>query len=250
MDDFFKKRNMDRVKEINLGSNCLNEVYPAKAYVRNGGRGEKNRIIWLPQKVTKVWLSSNDQAGENAAEGSEKNFYRLHFTVEGETGVDLDITGKQFATLWHSKYPKAAFDLVAKILRKSGEGLLIRDVVASRKMSFRTTPQIAEKIRLNSKRCKLSASAYIARCCDGVTPRQAFSDEQVEFLREFVKVRQDFQFFWNMMSVWRQSKTKEELADAVVMGENFSTFRRYIAQVLGRFDVAIGKLLNEKIQRK
>ena len=55
---------------------------------------------------------------------------------------------------------------------------------------------------------------------------------------------------WNMLTVWKKGKTRQQLEDAVIMGEYFIPLRKHMATLMQEWDKTIGKLLNRQIQAK
>ena len=244
--------------DLDLGSAKLNEVYSGKAYVRHGGRksrlvnhkdgttSETSSIVWKEETVVKVWLECIE-VDENE---EKKKAYELHLQIDDEKSVIISLTAKQYARLSEYKYTKPAVDMLTKILKKDGQGLLIRKLPTTRKFSFRAHRRVSELIEKNSEKCGLSAGEYIERCCAGTSPRLALDDEEKTILREFCRGRQDFQFFWNTMSAWREGKSRQEISNAVIMGDNFLPLRKRLAAIMQDWDRIIGILLNRQIQDK
>lgn len=243
-------------EDLDLDSSKLESIYPDKTYVRHGGRNKRavhhldgstsmsSSVIWKEITVTRVWV----ECIENSDEIEVKKAYELHLLLEGGEIVTVNLTAKQYGKLTEYKYTKPAAELLTKILRKEGKGLLIRKLVATKKFSFRANRKVAELIEINSRKCGISAGEYISRCCSKNTPREALTEEEVNLLKEFAKGRQDFQFFFNMLTVWREGKTKEQIASAVIMGENFAPLRKRLASIMQEWDETLGKLLNRQIE--
>ena len=242
--------------DLDLGSGKLEEVYPGKAFVRHGGRqsrlvhhkdgttSEVSSIIWKEETVNRVWLERVEVTDNEDV----KKSYALHLLMDGGELLDIGLTAKQYARLAEYKYTKPAVDMLTRILKKDGKGLLIRTLPTTKKYSFRAHRRVSELIEKNSKKCGLSAGEYIERCCIGTSPRLALTDEEKAILKEFARGRQDFQFFFNMMAVWREGKSREELSAAVVMGERFATLRKRLATIMQEWDIILGKLLNRQIE--
>ena len=53
-----------------------------------------------------------------------------------------------------------------------------------------------------------------------------------------------------MLSVWREGKSREQIADAVIMGEKFLPLRKRLAAIMQDWDKILGKLLNRQIEDK
>ena len=244
--------------DLDLNSKQLESIYPDRAYVRHGGRqshlvnhkdgtaSEVTSIIWKEVTVTKVWVDCI----ENSDDVEVRKSYALHLLMDDDKQLDISLTAKQYNRFSEYKYTKPAADLLTKILRKDGNGLLIRRLPSTRKYSFRAHRKVAEMIDKNSKKCGLSAGEYIERCCARTSPRLALDAEEKTILREFCRGRQDFQFFWNTMSAWREGKSRQEISNAVIMGDNFLPLRKRLAAILQDWDRIIGILLNRQIQDK
>ena len=180
-----------------------------------------------------------------------KNFYALLLRISYENqSTNIELSKKEYDRFLKIKYTKSAFVSLAKILKKSGQNLYIRKLRATKKISFRTTQRIAQKIKENSLKCGLTESQYIVKCCDGITPRQALNNEQQSLLREVAKGRQDYQFFLNMMNLWKKEKSTEDLAKAVVEGQHFAMLRRKLVEAIDKFDAVLGKLINNQIEKQ
>lgn len=245
-------------EDLDLGTIQLEEVYPGKAYVRHGGRQwrfvhhkngtetAKSSIVWKEETVIRVWL----ECIVNTDEIDVRQTYELHILMDGGELLDINLTAKQYARLAEYKYTKPAIDLVTRILKKDGKGLLIKKVPAVKIYTVRAHRKVSDMIGGNSKKCGLSESEYIERCCAGISPRLALNDEEKAILKEFAKGRQDFQFFFNMLSVWREGKSREQIADAVIMGEKFLPLRKRLAAIMQDWDKILGKLLNRQIEDK
>ena len=247
------------VHDLNLSSEHVANNYPDMAYVRHGGRRTRivqkkdgrqetiKDIVWNEEIISKVWV----QCDEVTDGITSKKSYTLHLSHgrwSGKEDIVIGMTSKQYKRLTEAKYTKPAFTLLTKILRKDGNGLLLRKQTATEKLSFRTTKRVAEKIRKFSTKCKMSESAYIEKCCDQITPRLALTDEEKSLLQDFQNGRRDLQFAYNMLTIWRKGKTNEEIAHAFVMGENFVELRKQLRSVMEQADKVCGKLLNRQIQ--
>jgi len=244
--------------DLDLGSSQLEKTYPDKAYVRHGGRkfravkhkdgttSQVSSIDWKEENITKVWVNCI----ENTDDVETKRAYELHLLMNNREQLVINLTAKQYNRLSDFKYTRPALDLLIKILRRDGKGLLIRKLPATRKFSFRAHRKVAELIAKESDRCGLSEGEYIERCCAGISPRLALDEEEKEIIREFTRGRQDFQFFFNMMSIWLKGKSQQQIADAVIMGEKFIPLRRRLIAIMQEWDKTIGLLLNRQIQSK
>ena len=244
--------------DISLNSEQLDEILPGRAYVRHGGRAARvihhkngtesttSSIIWDEVTVVRVWVDCT----ENSDDVEVRKSYALHILMDGGELLDINLTAKQYNRLAEYKYMKPAAKLLTEILKKDGKGLLIRRLVATKKFSFRAHRNVAELIEKNSKKCGLSWGEYIERCCSGTSPRLALDEEEKKLLREFARGRQDIQFFFNMLSTWRQGKTNKQLAEAVVMGEKFLDLRKELRDLMQKWDKTLGKLLNRQIEDK
>ena len=243
--------------DLDLSTTKLEEIYPGRAYVRHGGRKERiihhkdgtistaSSIIWTEEEVTQVWM----ECVENSDEAEVRKAFLLHLSMAGGV-LNINLTAKQYNRLSETKYTKPAADLLVRILKKDGQGLLIRKLAAEERFSFRAHRKVAKLIHENSKKCGLSEGEYIEKCCADITPRLAFDEEEKNLLREFMKGRQDCQFMWNMLTVWKKGKTRQQLEDAVIMGEYFIPLRKHMATLMQEWDKTIGKLLNRQIQAK
>ncbi len=242
--------------DLDLGTSQLEKVYPDRTYVRHGGRQSRivhhrdgttsttSSIDWKEENVVRVWI----ECIENSDEVNVKKAYELHLLLEGGELVTISLTSKQYARLGDYKYTKPAADLLTKILKKDGKGLLIRKLPTTKKFSFRAHRKVAELIEINSKKCGLSAGEYIERCCAGTSPRLALTDEEKAILKEFARGRQDFQFFFNMLKIWKEEKSVNQIAEAVIMGERFVPLRKRLAAIMNDWDKILAKLLNRQIE--
>lgn len=244
--------------DLDLGSSQLEKTYPDKAYVRHGGRkfrtvkhkdgttSQVSSIDWKEENVTKVWVDRI----ENTDGVEIRNSYELHLLIDNRDHLVINLTAKQYNRLSDFKYTRPALDLLIKILRKEGKGLLIRKLPTTKKFSFRAHKKVAELIAKESERCGLSEGEYIERCCAGISPRLALDEEEKKIIREFAKGRQDFQFFFNMMSIWLKGKDKQQIAEAVIMGEKCRPLRQRLIKIMQEWDEILGMLLNRQIQSK
>ena len=253
--------NRKDVHDLDLSSEQIAINYPDMIYVRHGGRHTRvvhkkdgsretvQDIIWNEEIITKVWVQCDD-----VTDGiTSKMNYTLHLSYgrwSGKEDLVISLTYKQYKRLAEAKYTKPAFTLLIKILRKDGQGLLLRRQVATEKLSFRTTKRVAEKIINNSIKCGMSESAYIEKCCDQTTPRLALTEEEKILLQEFQNGRRDLQFAYNMLTIWRKGKTTEEIAHAFVMGENFVELRKHMRSVMEQADRVCEKRLNRQISQE
>lgn len=242
--------------DLDLSSSQLEQIYPDRAYVRHVGRMSRlvhhkdrtvtttSSIVWKEVTVTRVWVGCYEMSNEVKV----RKTYELHLLMDGGELLDISLTVKQYNRFCEYKYTKPAADLLTKILRKDGNGLLIRRLPTTKKFSFRAHRKVAETIAENSKKCGLSESEYIERCCARTSPRLALDEEEKTLLREFAKGRQEFQFFWNSMTAWREGKSRQQLIDAVIMGEKFLPLRKRLARIMQEWDKTLGKLLNRQIE--
>ena len=249
------------VHALDLSSEQVANNYPDMAYVRHGGRRSRTvqkkdgrqetiqDIVWNEEIITKVWVQC-DEVTDGITSKMSYTLHLSHGRWSGKEDVVIDLTSKQYKRLAEAKYNKPMFTLLAKILRKDGNGLLLRKQTATEKLSFRTTNRVAEKIRKFSTKCGMSESAYIEKCCDQITPRLALTDEEKSLLQEFQNGRRDLQFAYNMLTIWRKGKTTEEIAHAFVMGENFVELRKHMRSVMEQADRVCEKLLNRQISQE
>lgn len=228
-----------KIQDLKLNSKLLQECLPDMAFVRQ----DRQKTCDIAEvNVLSVWLVSRSV-------DVCRNSYTLLLRIENENqSTQIELTKKEYDRFRKNKYIKSAFTAIQKILKKSDKNLYIRKMRASKKMSFRATKRIADKIRNNSRKCGISESQYIIKCCDGITPRLALNNDQQSLLRELAKGRQDYQFLLNMMSVWKKEKSPEEIAKAVIEGERFGELRSRLVESINKFDAVLGRLINNQIE--
>ena len=90
-------------------------------------------------------------------------------------------------------------DLIDKVLRKNRTGLRIRKWTATEMLHLKVTKRLMDELLRNAEKCGQNLSQYCTTLLSGKHPRTAFTEEELDLLRNLKKSRGDVLLQFNAM---------------------------------------------------
>ena len=227
-------------------NNCRSEVFQGSLLIE-GTRPEKGFFIkskkryfslrdnkwhskfsWEPVVVSDLWVDETD--------GKCQMHFRVRMADTTRFQVDQPISRQRYNLFVGYKLDAHRVDLIEKVLRGNKSGLCIRKWIATELLHVKMTKRLLEELRENAKKCGQSLSQYCISLLSGKHPRAAFSEEELELLRNLKKERADVQLMFNAMIAEFTKLSDAERFRVVINGKSYDWWREHLITALEFFD--------------
>ena len=141
--------------------------------------------------VSDLWVDETD--------GKCQMHFRVRMTDTTRFQVDQPISRQRYNLFVGYKLDAHRVDLIEKVLHGNTSGLCIRKWIATELLHMKVTKRLLDELRTNAKKCGQSLSQYCISLLSGRHPRAAFSEEELELLRNLKKERADVLLMFNAM---------------------------------------------------
>ncbi len=101
---------------------------------------------------------------------------------------------------------------------------------------MKVTKRLLDELRKNAKKCGQSLSQYCISLLSGKRPRAAFSEEELELLRNLKKERADVQLMFNAMIAEFAGLSDAERFRVIINGKSYDWWREHLITALEFFD--------------
>ena len=207
-----------------------------KRYLSPKDGREHSKFSWEPVTVGDLWADETDRKCQ------------MHFVVYRSSGsieqVDQPISRQSYTLFGSYKLDAHRVDLIDKVLRKNRTGLRIRKWTATEMLHLKVTKRLMDELLGNAEKCGQNLSQYCTTLLSGKHPRAAFTDEELDLLRNLKKSRGDVLLQFNAMVAEFAHKSDEERFRAVIYGKSFDWWREHLITALEFFDRMRDKTLN------
>lgn len=189
---------------------------------------DHNKDIWVPVTVGTVWITDGPKD------------FQIHIPIldEDEETLVFTITKKQYEMFKSNVGDKRRLNIIAKAAK---EKLRFRKIKKSEMLVVRMSRKRMQKITEDAELCNLSLSAYARNVLEGYKPRKALSEQEAADIQELVKMRKDMLNFYSATKGVLASIPREQRAEYIVLGTPYQQFRKYIQEVLMKFDSIINR---------
>ena len=218
------------------GSQLLEKARPEKGffikskkrYLSPKDGREHSKFSWEPVTVGDLWVDETDRKCQ------------MHFVVYRSSGsieqVDQPISRQSYTLFGSYKLDAHRVDLIDKVLRKNRTGLRIRKWTATEMLHLKVTKRLMDELRRNAEKCGQNLSQYCMTLLSGKHPRAAFTEEELDLLRNLKKSRGDVEFQFIAMVAEFKNKSPEERMKAVISGKSYEWWREYLITALEFLD--------------
>ena len=236
-------------------NNCISDVFQGSLLVEEA-RPEKGFFIkskercflslkdnkwhskfsWEPVVVSDLWVDETDGKCQ------------MHFSVlmadTTRFQVDQPISRQRFNLFVGYKLDAHRVDLIEKVLHGNKSGLCIRKWIATELLHMKVTKRLLEELRAGAKKCGQSLSQYCISLLSGKHPRAAFSEEELELLRNLKKERSDVQLMFNAMIAELASLPDAERMRVVINDKSYDWWREHLITALEFFDLMRDRIIS------
>ena len=199
-----------------------------KRYLSPKDGREHSKFSWEPVTVGDLWVDETDRKCQ------------MHFVVYRNSGsieqVDQPISRQSYTLFGSYKLDAHRVDLIDKVLRKNRTGLRIRKWTATEMLHVKVTKRLLDELRGNAEKCGQNLSQYCTTLLSGKHPRAAFTEEELDLLRNLKKSRGDVEFQFIAMVAEFKNKSPEERMKAVISGKSYEWWREYLITALEFLD--------------
>ena len=199
-----------------------------KRYLSPKDGREHSKFSWEPVTVGDLWMDETDRKCQ------------MHFVVYRSSGsieqVDQPISRQSYTLFGSYKLDAHRVDLIDKVLRKNRTGLRIRKWTATEMLHLKVTKRLMDELLGNAEKCGQNLSQYCTTLLSGKHPRAAFTDEELDLLRNLKKSRGDVEFQFIAMVAEFKNKSPEERMKAVISGKSYEWWREYLITALEFLD--------------
>ena len=235
-------------------NNCISDVFQGSLLVEEA-RPEKGFFIkskkryyllkddkwhskfsWEPVFVGDLWVDETD--------GKCQMHFRVQMADTTRFQVDQPISRQRYNLFVGYKLDAHRVDLIEKVLRGNRSGLCIRKWVATELLHMKVTKKLLDELRGNAKKCGQNLSQYCTTLLSGKHPRAAFTDEELDLLRNLKKSRSDVLLQFNAMVTEFAHKSDDERFRAVIHGKSYDWWRDHLITALEFFDRMRDRTLN------
>ena len=218
------------------GSQLLEKARPEKGffikskkrYLSPKDGREHSKFSWEPVTVGDLWVDETDRKCQ------------MHFVVYRSSGsieqVDQPISRQSYTLFGSYKLDAHRVDLIDKVLRKNRTGLRIRKWTATEMLHLKVTKRLMDELLGNAEKCGQNLSQYCTTLLSGKHPRAAFTEEELDLLRNLKKSRGDVEFQFIAMVAEFKNKSPEERMKAVISGKSYEWWREYLITALEFLD--------------
>ena len=187
-----------------------------------------SKFSWEPVVVSDLWVDETDGK------------YQMHFRVRMADGtrfqVDQPISRQRYNLFVGYKLDAHRVDLIEKVLHGNKSGLCIRKWIATELLHMKVTKRLLDELRAGAKKCGRSLSQYCISLLSGKRPRAAFSEEELELMRNLKKERADVLLMFNAMIVEFRHISDEQRLNAVINDKSYDWWREHLITALEFFD--------------
>ena len=199
-----------------------------KRYLSPKDGREHSKFSWEPVTVGDLWVDETDRKCQ------------MHFVVYRSSGsieqVDQPISRQSYTLFGSYKLDAHRVDLIDKVLRKNRTGLHIRKWTATEMLHLKVTKRLMDELLGNAEKCGQNLSQYCTTLLSGKHPRAAFTEEELDLLRNLKKSRGDVEFQFIAMVAEFKNKSPEERMKAVISGKSYEWWREYLITALEFLD--------------
>ena len=199
-----------------------------KRYLSPKDGREHSKFSWEPVTVGDLWVDETDRKCQ------------MHFVVYRISGsieqVDQPISRQSYTLFGSYKLDAHRVDLIDKVLRKNRTGLHIRKWTATEMLHLKVTKRLMDELLGNAEKCGQNLSQYCTTLLSGKHPRAAFTEEELDLLRNLKKSRGDVEFQFIAMVAEFKNKSPEERMKAVISGKSYEWWREYLITALEFLD--------------
>ena len=199
-----------------------------KRYLSPKDGREHSKFSWESVTVGDLWVDETDRKCQ------------MHFVVYRNSGsieqVDQPISRQSYTLFGSYKLDAHRVDLIDKVLRENRTGLRIRKWTATEMLHLKMTKRLLEELRGNAEKCGQNLSQYCTTLLSGKHPRAAFTEEELDLLRNLKKSRGDVEFQFIAMVAEFKNKSPEERMKAVISGKSYEWWREYLITALEFLD--------------
>ena len=199
-----------------------------KRYLSLKDGREHSKFSWEPVTVGDLWVDETDRKCQ------------MHFVVYRNSGsieqVDQPISRQSYTLFGSYKLDAHRVDLIDKVLRKNRTGLRIRKWTATEMLHLKVTKRLMDELLGNAEKCGQNLSQYCTTLLSGKHPRAAFTEEELDLLRNLKKSRGDVEFQFIAMVAEFKNKSPEERMKAVISGKSYEWWREYLITALEFLD--------------
>ena len=199
-----------------------------KRYLSPKDGKEHSKFSWEPVTVGDLWVDETDRKCQ------------MHFVVYRSSGsieqVDQPISRQSYTLFGSYKLDAHRVDLIDKVLRKNRTGLRIRKWTATEMLHLKVTKRLMDELLGNAEKCGQNLSQYCTTLLSGKHPRAAFTEEELDLLRNLKKSRGDVEFQFIAMVAEFKNKSPEERMKAVISGKSYEWWREYLITALEFLD--------------
>ena len=222
--------------DVFQGSLLVEETRPEKGffikskkrYLSPKDGREHSKFSWEPVTVGDLWVDETDRKCQ------------MHFVVYRSSGsieqVDQPISRQSYTLFGSYKLDAHRVDLIDKVLRKNRTGLRIRKWTATEMLHLKVTKRLMDELLRNAKKCGQNLSQYCTTLLSGKHPRAAFTEEELDLLRNLKMSRGDVEFQFIAMVAEFKNKSPEERMKAVISGKSYEWWREYLITALEFLD--------------
>ena len=199
-----------------------------KRYLSPKDGREHSKFSWEPVTVGDLWVDETDRKCQ------------MHFVVYRSSGsieqVDQPISRQSYTLFGSYKLDAHRVDLIDKVLRENRTGLRIRKWTATEMLHLKVTKRLLDELLGNAEKCGQNLSQYCTTLLSGKHPRAAFTEEELDLLRNLKKSRGDVEFQFIAMVAEFKNKSPEERMKAVISGKSYEWWREYLITALEFLD--------------
>ena len=187
-----------------------------------------SKFTWEPVVVSDLWVDET--------EGKCQMHFRVRMADDTRFQVDQPISRQRYNLFVSYKLDAHRVDLIEKVLHGNQSGLCIRKWIATELLHMKVTKRLLDELRANAKKCGQSLSQYCISLLSGKHPRVAFSEQELELLRNLKKERADVLLMFNAMIAEFAGLSDAERFRVVINGKSYDWWREHLITALEFFD--------------
>ena len=195
-----------------------------------------SKFSWEPVVVSDLWADETD--------GKCQMHFRVRMADGTRFQVDQPISRQRYNLFVSYKLDVHRVDLIEKVLHGNKSGLCVRKWIATELLHMKVTKRLLEELRAGAKKCGQSLSQYCISLLSGKHPRAAFSDEELELLRNLKKERADVQLMFNAMIAEFSGLPDAERMRVVINGKSYDWWREHLITALEFFDLMRDRVIS------
>ena len=186
------------------------------------------KFSWEPVVVSDLWVDETD--------GKCQMHFRVQMADTTRFQVDQPISRQRYNLFVGYKLDAHRVDLIEKVLHGNKSGLCIRKWPADKMLHLKLTTKLYNTLASDSKKCGQSMSRHCTELMCGKHPRAAFSEEELELLRNLKKERADVQLMFNAMIAELAGLPDAERFRVFINGKSYDWWREHLITALEFFD--------------